>query len=77
MGKSWRDIARPIISKVLAENRGLDDVAIGKALRDAYPFGERARYPYKIWLDEIKVQLKKKSFGRNTKPVNPDQTSLF
>lgn len=64
MGKShtWRDSCKPIINKVLKANEGKSEKEIRKALSDAYPFGERAYHPYKVWLDEIKVQrgLKKK-----------------
>jgi hypothetical protein len=77
MAKSWRDIARPIITKVLEETRGQDDKAIRKALRDAYPWGERAHFPYTVWLDEIKVQQKKRTFGKRPKGPNPLQTDLF
>ena len=55
---SWRDRARPIIAKVLAETKGQDEKAIKAALFDAYPFGPREYHPYKIWLDEIKRQRK-------------------
>jgi hypothetical protein len=54
--QSWRDIARPIIARVLTENNGADDITIRKALHDVYPFGERQYHPYKVWLDEIKKQ---------------------
>lgn len=77
MGRSWRDIARPLIAKVLQENAGKPDAEIRKALREAYPWGERAMQPYKIWIDEIKVQLGKRTFGRRPDIQNPDQTSLF
>ena len=33
---------------------------IRKALIAAYPFGEMSYHPYKIWLDEIKVQMGEK-----------------
>ena len=77
MGKSWRDIARPIIHRVLQETRGQDEAVIRKALREAYPWGQRAMHPYKIWLDEIKVQRKQRTFGHRPDIQNPDQTNLF
>lgn len=52
---SWRDIARPIIAKVILEHHGKP--TLKQVLYDAYPFGERQHFPYKIWLDEIKRQL--------------------
>ncbi len=63
MGKTWRDSARPIIAKVIKENRGMPETVIKKALFEAYPFGERRMHPYKIWLDEIKIQTGKKKRG--------------
>ena len=53
---SWRDIARPIIAKVLADTKQQDEKAIKAALFAAYPFGPREYHPYKIWLSEIKAQ---------------------
>lgn len=54
----WRNIAAPIIAETLKKCRqeGLNDAQTRKALRDAYPFGEMAMHPYKIWRDEIAVQ---------------------
>lgn len=77
MSGTWRDSARPIIQQVLKENRGKDEKEIKKALREAYPFGERRYHPYKIWLDEIKVQTLKKKFGTQTEFVPENQTDLF
>jgi len=51
---SWRDVARPIIAKVLAEHEG--KTSLKQALYEAYPFGQREHFPYKVWLDEIKRQ---------------------
>lgn len=59
----WRDRARPIIAKVLAETKGQSESEICKALKGAYPFGERRYHPYKIWLHEIAVQRGKKKLG--------------
>ena len=77
MSKSWRDTARPIIHRVLEETRGQDPRLIREALRKAYPFGQRSLHPYKVWLDEIKVQQKKRTFGRRPDLHNPDQGTLF
>lgn len=72
---SWRDSARPLIAKALEETKGKTEQEIRKALRDAYPWGERRMHPYKIWCDEIKKQRglkKRKSF---VQPKN--QTGMF
>lgn len=58
MESPWRTHSAKIISAVLEATRGQDEKAIRKALRDAYPFGERRMHPYKIWLSEIKRQRK-------------------
>lgn len=69
---TWRDHASPIIAKVIAET-GTDDIkALRKALREAYPYGERKYHPYKIWLDEIKSQLGLKK----QKPEDPNQLKI-
>jgi hypothetical protein len=61
---SWRDKAKPIISNVIAKVGTSDMKALRKALLAAYPFGPRQYHPYKIWCDEIRVQL-------GTKPPKP------
>lgn len=66
---SWRDVAAPIIARVLAEADRSDPKVLRKALHDAYPFGERAYWPYKVWLDEIARQT-----GRAT--ANRDRQTL-
>lgn len=60
MKSHWREQARDVIRKVLTENEGKSDKEIRKALREAYPFGERQYHPYKIWLDEVALQTGKK-----------------
>ena len=76
---SWRDTARPIIQRVLKETEGKDENEIKKALKEAYPFGMRKYHPYKIWLDEIKIQRGKRKFGavRRKDLENKDQQKLF
>ena len=74
---AWRDYAAPIIAKVLKETKGQDEKAIKQALRDAYPFGERKYHPYKIWLDEIKVQRGLRKFGHKPEVTPENQTDLF
>ena len=53
---TWREVAAPIIAAVLAETAGQDEKAVGKALRAAYPFGERRHHPYKVWCSEVDRQ---------------------
>ena len=63
MISNWRRIAAPIIAKVLAETAGQQDAEIRAALRTAYPFGVRRHHPYKIWLDEIRIQTGRRKIG--------------
>jgi hypothetical protein len=72
---TWRENARPIIAKVLADNKDETDKVIRKALQEAYPYGQRAMHPYKIWCDEIKRQRGLKKQTRDF--VDPEQTNLF
>ena len=58
MSNHWRDHARPIIAEVIAGfPADADEKAIRKALTHAYPYGERAMWPYKVWCDEVRRQL--------------------
>lgn len=70
---SWREHATPIIRRVIAETGTDDEKALRKALREAYPFGERQYHPYKIWCDEVRRQLHK---PRGPKP-DPRQAGMF
>jgi len=73
---TWREHARPIIAKVLADNKDKSEKEIKTALRNAYPYGERARHPYKIWCDEIKAQRNQKK-KKNEQNLDFDQLDLF
>lgn len=77
MNDTWRHIARPIISQVIAANKCNNEKEIRKALREAYPFGKRKYHPYKIWCDEINVQLGKRKFGEKKAKPDPNQTNMF
>lgn len=74
---TWRDSARSIIVRILEENKGKDEEVVKKALFDACPFGQRQNHPYKIWLDEIKVQRGKRKFGIKNKVTPKEQLDLF
>lgn len=74
----WRNAARPIIAKVLADNAGKPEKEIRAALRDAYPFGKRRYHPYKIWCSEIRIQMgKRPPLGTRVKGSDPRQDDLF
>ncbi len=57
----WRDKSRRIIAEriVEAEKQGMDLAGMKKHISSAYPFGERAMHPYKIWCSEVKLQTKR------------------
>lgn len=68
---SWQDRAREEIaalSAILPDD--LDFKARKKALRDAYPWGVRKHWPYKMWLKQRKIYLDQFD------PANP-QMDLF
>ena len=53
---TWRERLRPAIAEVLAANRGIPLRLLRRRLRAAFPYAERRGWPYKVWLDEIRVQ---------------------
>lgn len=67
--KTWRDVARAVIQKALAEAeaQGLDADATKRHVNAAYPFGERAYHPYKIWLSEMKNTFSPVVSGKTAK----------
>ncbi|MFO1046018.1 MAG: hypothetical protein U0941_29930 [Planctomycetaceae bacterium] len=54
---TWRDVARPIIAETIERIGRNDQRKLRAALRDAYPFGQRRWFPYKVWCDEVRAQL--------------------
>ena len=60
----WRARAQAVIAKVMAAHPGVSEDVLRKRISEAYPFGERAYHPYKIWLDEVK-----RTFERHTTAV--------
>lgn len=57
MSETWRDVAKRTIAKVIEQNPDADYKTFKKLLREAYPFGERKQFPYKVWLDRQKRTL--------------------
>lgn len=49
--------SKEVIRQVVAENPGLDEAALRKKVSEAYPFGERAMFPYKAWLKAVTAVL--------------------
>ncbi|MEQ9131130.1 MAG: hypothetical protein RJQ08_13515 [Salinisphaeraceae bacterium] len=54
---TWRDIARPIVAETINRVGRDNPRELRKALRDAYPFGERKYWPYRAWLAEVRAQI--------------------
>ena len=73
----WRTRARPVIQRVLEETKGKPEGEIRRAIRDAYPFGERRNHPYKIWLDEVSRQLRLRNGGPPASLVPDSWLPLF
>lgn len=76
-GHTWRDSARPIIAEVIKNNPDADAKKLRMLISEAYPFGERRMHPYKIWCDEVKVQLGLKKKKVRGEVINPNQSELF
>lgn len=69
--------ARPIIARVLKLYKNFPDKFIRKALREAYPFHVKKYWPYKVWLDEIKIQRGLKRFKQRRVRYNDKQLKIF
>lgn len=54
---TWYEASLDVIRGVVAENPGLDEAALRKKVSEAYPFGERAMFPYKAWLRAVTTVL--------------------
>jgi hypothetical protein len=76
MESYWRKISAPIIAEVL--KKGLPEKDEHRQLIKVYPFGERIRHPYKIWLDEIKRQKGLlPPLGTTVESTDENQLDLF
>lgn len=76
---SWAERARHRIEQVhasLPETATFEERK--KALLDAYPFGERAYHPYKMWLKEQRRYLSRYEPAKDTKrfPLSPLERML-
>ena len=59
----WRTASKRIISEIVQRNHG-NIKMIRFELKEAYPFGERRYYPYKIWLQECQKAIGKVRYDR-------------
>lgn len=78
MSSKWREIAARTIQQVIDDNPNLSAGELRKAISNAYPFGQRAHHPYKIWLDEVKRRLSPRKLPTRKECVSdPNQPDLF
>lgn len=77
MSKTWRQRCKPLIAQIIKEFEGKPEKDLRKALRDGYPWGQRAMHPYKIWCDEVRVQTGRKKNKIKGIPNNPNQLQLI
>lgn len=73
---SWREHCAPIIAQVIAEHPDEDVKTIRKALLEAYPYGQKAMHPYRIWCSEIRKQLGLRT-KKELETKITDQLNLF
>lgn len=75
---SWADEARAAIAAIDAALPPKTDLADRvKAVDAAYPFGERANFPYKAWLKVRRAYLVKHGFQpRNAPPETPMERAM-
>ena len=52
MSGSWSDHADRVLATLFRLNQ---PAPTDEQLRDAYPFGERSHFPYKVWLARVKA----------------------
>lgn len=53
----WSAKSRDVIDAVVAEVGVDDETALRKAMFDAYPFGDRKHWPYKVFCEEVKKTM--------------------
>lgn len=68
MSKSWRERANEVIVRVVKATEGQPLPDRIKAIRKAYPFGERKCHPYAIWLSAVRIATAELE-GKPTKKV--------
>lgn len=75
---SWRDHSREVIDQITRDMGITDPDALEKAIRAAYPFGERAHWPYRVFNEEVRRHmaivrdLKRLGLPKDTGPLFQD-----
>jgi len=72
----WRRKAAPIVKEVLAAMAGRPEHEIRAALHAAYPFGPRKHHPYKISLDETRVQTGRRRLSARQRVMQGGRPNL-
>lgn len=73
---SWRDVAVRVIWSTVEKARrdGVSEPrAILKLVNDAYPYGVREHYPYKVWLDEVRKLKQRLGLAQRKKVAGPGE----
>jgi hypothetical protein len=78
MIRSWGEYAAEVIAEVIAEQPGAARKRrCGSGSRQAYPFGERRMWPYKAWLREVRLALRREyGTGQGTRYSDERQEAL-
>lgn len=74
---SWDVISCRTIERVIRENPGADLKTLRKRISEAYPFGQRKYWPYKVWCREVKKALKLQEFKEKMGGHIPETMPLF
>jgi hypothetical protein len=61
---TWREAARSVIAPIEREYSDKPLSELKTALRDAYPFGERAYFPYTVWCQEQRLAIARHPAGQ-------------
>ena len=71
----WVTSALTVMNKTLMACResGKTPAETAKAIDEAYPFGERAHHPYKVWLRERRLFFAQHGLPRNGKRKTPTE----
>lgn len=72
----WRNIARRVIQQVISENPGCTGDDLRRLVSEAYPFGQRAMHPYKVWLSAVRDILGPSPKALRAQKANDDQHPL-
>lgn len=74
----WRPYANAIITKIILENNSVPEKDLRKKISEAYPWGERANHPYKIWCSAVQECLwTLRRIGKRPTAAQEQEVTLF